>query len=62
MSINRIKLDTRPVDAATRMAEGNPGAATVVGQLWKTPSAFGLAYLGFTESQPCRATDRSCGC
>ena len=38
---NVVKLDDSPMDAMLKMAEGNPGAATVLAQLYgNTPAGF----------------------
>lgn len=41
--MSRIKLSSTPVEAAVAMADGNPGAITVIGELLKTP--LGLVDL-----------------
>lgn len=46
----RINLDSTPVEAATAMAEGNPGAISVIAQLLGTPMGIiALCHLDDAE-------------
>ncbi len=42
---SRITLDMSVMDAAIAISEGNPGAASVCGQLLQDPSGMGLLDL-----------------